>query len=78
MTSTAQRSHRRSTPKVGSFVGVRVGLSVQRARVIEDRGNIGAGGRRIVRVEIEPDPPGLDEEPVRFEQPAEWLVDAPA
>jgi len=75
--ATTHRSPRRLMPKIGSYVGVRVGGSVKRARVIEDRGNIGVGGRRIVRVEFEPDAE-LDGEPVRFEQPVEWLVDAPA
>lgn len=80
-----QNGHRlqpRTTPKVGSFVGVRMGAEVKRARVIEDRGNIGAGGRRIVRLELEQDPiyddgPVYDDEPIRFERPVEWLLDAP-
>ncbi|MGC2374938.1 MAG: hypothetical protein WA484_13790 [Solirubrobacteraceae bacterium] len=71
------RRQRRATPKVGSVVGVRMGAAVRPARVIEDRGNIGAGGRRIVRVEIDPDP-AFDDEPMRFERPVEWLLDAPA
>jgi hypothetical protein len=53
-----------------------MGSSVKRARVIEDRGDIGVGGRRIVRVEIEP-VLEFDDKPFRFEQPVEWLVDAP-
>lgn len=71
------RRQRRATPKVGSVVGVRMGAAVRPARVIEDRGNIGAGGRRIVRVEIDPGS-ALDDEPMRFERPVEWLLDAPA
>lgn len=70
------RRQRRATPKVGAIVGVRMGAVVKRARVIEDRGNIGVGGRRIVRVEIDPDP-AFEEEPTRFERPVEWLLDAP-
>jgi hypothetical protein len=54
-----------------------MGAAVRPARVIEDRGNIGAGGRRIVRVEIDQDP-AFDDEPMRFERPVEWLLDAPA
>jgi hypothetical protein len=72
---TAHRTQRRAAPKVGSIVGVRMGAEVSRARVIEDRGNLGVGGRRLVRVEMDPEFGG---EPVRFELPAEWLLDAPA
>jgi hypothetical protein len=71
------RRQRRATPKVGSVVGVRMGAEVKRARVIEDRGNLGFGGRRIVRVEIDSDP-AFDDEPIRFERPVDWLLDAPA
>lgn len=78
MTSTSTHRRQRSgAPKVGSIVGVRMGREIKRARVIEDRGNIGAGGRRIVRVEIDPNP-SFDDEPTRFERPVEWLLDAPA
>lgn len=73
----AHRGQPHQAPKVGSIVGVRMGSQVKRARVIEDRGNIGARGRRIVRVELEPDP-SFDEEPISFERPVEWLLDAPA
>lgn len=75
--TSAHRRQRRGDPKVGSIVGVRMGREIKRARVIEDRGNIGAGGRRIVRVEIDPDS-SFDDEPTRFERPVEWLLDAPA
>ena len=71
------RRQRRATPKVGALVGVRMGAEVKRARVIEDRGNIGAGGRRIVRVELEQDPID-DDAATRFERPVERLLDAPA
>jgi hypothetical protein len=77
---SAQNGHRRqrrATPKVGAFVGVRMGAEIKRARVIEDRGNIGVGGRRLVRLELEQDPT-YDIEPIRFERPVEWLLDAPA
>jgi hypothetical protein len=61
-------------PKVGSIVGVRRGDEIVAARVIEDRGNLGVGGRRILRLEIESEFGG---EPARFERPAEWLLPAP-
>lgn len=76
MMSAAAQNHRPVAAKVGSIVGVRMGEVVKRARVIEDRGNIGVGGRRIVRLELEGDPE-LDGEPVRFERPVERLVNAP-
>ena len=64
---------RRAIPKVGSIVGVRMGAKIVPARVIEDRGNIGVNGRRIVRLEVDI----AYSEPMRFERPAEWLLDAP-
>jgi len=72
---TASRKQRGAVPKVGAIVGVRRGDEIVTARVIEDRGNLGVGGRRILRLEIESEFGG---EPARFEQPAEWLLDAPA
>jgi len=50
-----------------------MGSEIGRARVIEDRGNLGVRGRRIVRVEMD-----SGGSPVRFELPAEQLLDAPA
>lgn len=73
---TANRKQRDvAIPKVGSIVGVRRGVEIVPARVIEDRGNLGVRGRRILRLEIESQFGG---EPYRFERPAEWLLDAPA
>jgi hypothetical protein len=72
---TANRKQRRAIPKVGSIVGVRMGTQVIPARVIEDRGNLGVRGRRILRLEIESQFGG---EPDRFERAAERLLDAPA
>lgn len=54
----------------GDQVSFSVGRSVFLAHVIEDRGNLGIGGRQIVRIEVLPD---ADEEPRRFEMPAEEL-----
>ncbi len=60
---------------VGSIVGVRTaGGEVIPARVIEDRGNLGVNGRRIVRLEVDV----TYSDPVRFERPVEWLLPAPA
>ncbi|NOY27530.1 MAG: hypothetical protein GXP62_16830, partial [Oligoflexia bacterium] len=49
-----------------------VGKSTFHARVVEDRGTLGVGGRQIVRIEILSDD-DIDEEPRRFEMPAEEL-----
>ena len=57
----------------GDYVSFDIGPYRQHARVIEDRGNLGKGGRQIVGIEIitrlEP-----SEEPRRFEMPAEELT----
>jgi len=76
MTSkTVKRKQRDAVPKVGSIVGVRTaGGKVIRARVIEDRGNLGVNGRRIVRLEVDV----TYSDPVRFERPVELLLPAPA
>jgi hypothetical protein len=72
---TVKRKQRDAVPKVGSIVGVRsAGGKVTPARVIEDRGNLGVNGRRIVRLEVDV----THSEPVRFEHPVEWLLPAPA
>jgi hypothetical protein len=73
--TTSRKQRDAAIPKVGSIVGVRMGTEVIPARVIEDRGNLGVRGRRILRLEIESQFGG---EPDRFERPAEWLLDAPA
>jgi len=72
---TVKRKQRDAVPKVGSIVGVRTaGGKVIRARVIEDRGNLGDNGRRIVRLEVDV----TYSDPVRFERPVELLLPAPA
>ena len=72
---TVKRKQRDAVPKVGSIVGVRTaGGKVIRARVIEDRGNLGVNGRRIVRLEVDV----TYSDPVRFERPVELLLPAPA
>jgi hypothetical protein len=73
---TTQNAPKSKEPKVGSIVGVRMGATLRRARIIEDRGNLGGRGRRLVRIELDPD--FDDEEPFRFEVLADRLVDAPA
>lgn len=63
----------KSTPLVGSRVGVHYGGAVVAAYVIEDRGVF--GGERIVRVHVgEWDDPEAPE----FELPADELLSTPA
>ena len=57
----------------GDRVTFSIGPSVFHARVIEDRGHLGVGGRQLVRIEVEPDE-DTDEEPRRFEMPAADLT----
>lgn len=49
----------------GDVVTFTIGLMHMRAKVIEDRGHLGIGGRQIVRVELLDDP--YDDPPSRFE-----------
>ncbi len=53
----------------GDVVTYTVGRWTYRARVIEDRGHIGVGGRQIVRLEAI-DEEQFDDEPHRFEMAA--------
>ena len=56
----------------GDRVHFTVGKCTFHARVVEDRGALGVGGRQIVGIELLPDD-DTDEEPRRFEMPAEEL-----
>jgi hypothetical protein len=60
-----------SEVKVGSVVGLWNGSQVQPAEVIEDRGNVGRGGRRIFRVRVPPSGSGG----LEFDAPLDSLVD---
>lgn len=82
MSSTATKL--RPTPKVHQArkvrVGDKVGLEwagkVLLALVVEDRGNLGAHGERVVRLDI---PEGAQaDERWQIEVPVDWLVAAPA
>jgi hypothetical protein len=48
------------------------------ALVVEDRIDLGAGGRHIVRVEVKSKKAGGDREPEQFEVPVDALVAATA
>jgi hypothetical protein len=45
--------------RVGDRVRVQFGPTIQPAVILEDRGNIGAGGRRLFGVRVELDPPNF-------------------
>jgi hypothetical protein len=56
-----------ATPKVGSKVKLTFGGREVVATVIEDRGPLGVGGRRLLRVRLDIEAGG---EPIEFELPA--------
>lgn len=62
----------RKTPVVGDLVSFRVGQRQLRGRVIEDRGPIGVGGRRLLRIRV-----GREGEAREYELPAVEVVLAP-
>ena len=59
--------------RLGDRVRFQIGRNTFHARVIEDRGHLGVGGRQIVRIEVVP-ASDMDGEIERFEMPAEELV----
>jgi len=59
--------------RVGAIVIVRLGSTRLRARIIEDRGPIGVGGRRLFRVQPLS---GSDDAGQSFEVPADQLTHA--
>jgi len=63
----AKRTDKKSIPKVGSRVMVTFGGKEVAAIVIEDRGPLGVGGRRLLRVRLDF---GDEGEPIEFELPA--------
>ena len=56
---------------MGSIVGLWNGSQVQSAEVIEDRGNVGMGGRHIFRVRVA----SSGAEGLEFDAPLDALVD---
>ena len=65
------RARARVAPDVGSEVRWLVGTFEVKGTVIEDRGNLGVGGRRIVRIRYEIE--GVDE-PLETEMPVDDLL----
>jgi hypothetical protein len=61
--------------EVGSRVGVNLGVRIVPGTIVEDRGEIGVAGRRLVRVAV----PVTETDEVRtFEVPVDELVALPA
>lgn len=56
--------------RVGDLIEQNYGSRPVRGKVIEDRGNLGVGGRQIVRISMRLD--SVDE-PLEYESPAETL-----
>jgi hypothetical protein len=44
---------------VGDRVRVRLGLETALGTIVEDRGFLGSGGRRLLRVKVDFDPPNV-------------------
>jgi hypothetical protein len=61
--------------EVGSRVGVNLGVVIVPGTIVEDRGEIGAAGRRLVRVRV---PVTETDEVQTFEVPVDELVALPA
>lgn len=57
--------------RVGTLVGLWDGSQVQLAEVIEDRGNVGMGGRRMFRVRLG----ASDADGLEFDAPLDALVE---
>lgn len=77
---TKPRPGPKANPAREVHVGDRVGLKwagkVLLALVVEDRGNLGAHGERVVRLDL---PEGAEtDQRWQIEVPVDWLVAAPA
>lgn len=71
MKSTRRKKVKVKQPRVGAVVEVAVGGGFWRTgTVVEDRGPIGVGGRRLFRVRVQLDPKG---EPIYYEAPLDEL-----
>ncbi len=71
--SSQGKKRRVSEFRLGDQVGVRLAGRVLPAVIIEDRGDLGPGGSRLVRVELKR-PRNPDAEREQFEVPAQALV----
>jgi hypothetical protein len=68
---TSKRRGARARVKVGDQVSFMYGFRRARAEVVEDRGRVGAGGRRILRVRMITKSPGGER---TFEIPQDDLI----
>jgi hypothetical protein len=67
----AKSLRKKNNWKVGDYAMAQLGARKVKVRIVEDRGMIGVGGRRILRVERR----GGEEMPSQtYEMPAEELV----
>jgi hypothetical protein len=66
-------SNQKSKIEVGEWVLLAFGEDPLEAQVVEDRGNLGYKGRRLLRVAV---PMEDDDEPVEFEVPEADLIRA--
>lgn len=62
------KTREKKSPRVGDEVIVRVGKFTVQAVVVEDRGNIGAGGRHLLKVKTIDDDSSLS-----FDMPADQI-----
>lgn len=67
---TASRRRKARQPRVGAVVEVDVGAGWRSGTVVEDRGPIGVGGRRLFRVRVQLDRAA---EPIYLEVPLDEL-----
>jgi hypothetical protein len=64
--------------RIGAKVGLLMGGRLLPVLVVEDRGDLGPGGARVVRVEWKSKEADSDAQPDQFEVLAESLVGLPA
>lgn len=75
MARAAHKEPRPARVKVGQSVGFSVGGRRLAARVIEDRGDLGARGQQVVRLAVEDAASPADA--FEVEVPVDWLEPAP-
>jgi hypothetical protein len=75
MARAVRKKARPARVKVGKKVGYSVGGWRLAARVIEDRGDLGARGQQVVRLSVED--AHADSGAFEVEVPVEWLEPAP-
>lgn len=76
MGQPAHRFRHPSRVKVGERVGISVGGRVLAAKVVEDRGDLGAHGEQVVRLAVED--PMIPSEHFELEVPVGWLAAPPS